>query len=739
MKLFYLLKGFLGNNMRKKIILAIEVISILVKFSSLTIAQVYNVSNANEIKNIQNSLMPGDTIVMQNGIWENQEIELTATGAENDSIVVISQTPGYVVLTGNSTFNISGKYLKIDGLRFVSGATNGSEVIGFRVGSKKAYHSRITNCSIIDYNPVNKNTGYKWVSIYGTNNRVDHCFLKGKTNDGATVVVWMPDSGERVYHRIDHNYFGERPPLGSNGGETIRIGTSDFSMFDASCVVEDNYFEHCNGEIEIISNKTGDNLIQRNTFYECKGTLTLRHGNGSTIRNNFFFGNNIDSTGGIRIIGERHKVYNNYLEGLNGTGFYSALSIMNGVPNSPLNRYFQVKNAIVAFNTIINCKSSFVVGLGSDNERTLPPDSCTVANNLIYNPNNQLLFLIDTPSNFLWEGNIFWGNDNDVDTISGITVVDPDLSNTSDGLFRIDVGSPAYNSAQGIFDFINNDIDGQPRDSLKDIGADEVSNLPILSKPLSSDDVGPDWLKTNIPYWMGIKTSGRGQVVLNPSGSVYDPGTAVTLEAIPDEGSTFNNWSGDTVSTENPITIIMNGNKNIIANFNDPNFYKLAYWITGSGTVSIQPNKNEYIEGDKVIISALPDTGWAFKEWGIDLGGNQNPDTLIMNSNKTISVKFEMITDINDFNITPILRLNQNYPNPFNPSTIINFDIDKHRNVTLTIYNSLGELIENIFSGSLEQGHYSFTWSGKNYNSGIYFARLSTGDKNFTIKILLIK
>ncbi len=719
--------------------LVIGFILITMLFPLLLKAQVYYVNNATEIKNIQSSLSPGDTVIMKNGEWQDQQITFSANGSVNDTIVLKSETPGYVILTGNSSLNFSGKYLKIDGLRFVAGYTDNNEVIGFRVGSKKAYHCRLTNCSIIDYNPENKSDGYKWVSVYGKNNRVDHCYFKGKTNEETTLVIWMPSSGDEVFHQIDHNYFGERPPLGKNGGETIRIGTSDYSMYDASCVVEDNYFERCNGEIEIISNKTGNNLFQRNTFYECKGTLTLRHGNGSTVRNNFFIGNHVDSTGGIRIIGERHKVYNNYLVNLEGTGFYSALSIMNGVPDSPLNRYFQVKNAVVAFNTIVNCSSSFVIGLGKNSERTLPPDSCTIANNIIDNPNNQSVIFEDTPTDFTWEGNIFWGNNTNIDTLNGVYFVDPQLSMSPDGLYRIDENSPAYNAASGNYDFVTDDMDGQNRDAIKDIGADEVSSLAIVNKPLTSDDVGPEWLKDTIPYWLSVKIKGHGSVNLNPEGNVYNPGTTVTLEAIPNTGSTFLGWEGDTLTTDNPITVVMNMNKEIIANFKDPVYYKLSYWINGSGTIQLSPDKSSYLENEQVIITAIPDSGWVFTEWGGALSGNENPDTLIMDSDKFFTAKFEVATSVNDKILKYDLNLEQNYPNPFNPVTTIGFNIDKSRYVKINVYNTLGEFVDNLFEGELNKGYYSVQWDGTNHESGIYFVRLITKIKTFTIKILLVK
>jgi poly(beta-D-mannuronate) lyase len=61
----------------------------------------------------------------------------------------------------------------------------------------------------------------------------------------------------------------------------------------------------------------------------------------------------------VRIIGENHKVYNNYFENLRGTGYRAALCLVRGKENSALNEYFQVKNAFVAFNTIVNHPQAF--------------------------------------------------------------------------------------------------------------------------------------------------------------------------------------------------------------------------------------------------------------------------------------------------------------------------------------------------------------------------------------------
>ena len=84
--------------------------------------------------------------------------------------------------------------------------------------------------------------------------------------------------------------------------------------------------------MEIISVKSGKNNIRNNVFFESRGTLTLRHGNGNVISENVFFGNGVDHTGGIRVINKDQIVRNNYIEGLTGYRFGSGFTVMNGVP-----------------------------------------------------------------------------------------------------------------------------------------------------------------------------------------------------------------------------------------------------------------------------------------------------------------------------------------------------------------------------------------------------------------------
>ncbi|MFZ4455960.1 MAG: polysaccharide lyase 6 family protein [Bacteroidales bacterium] len=335
--------------------------------------------------------LAGDTIVLKNNTYTDQSILIKGDGTAANPIVLSAETAGKVFLTGTSHIGISGQYVEVSGLFFKNGNLSGSEIVAFRTSSTVfADHCRLTNCAIVDCNPADSAVDSKWVSLYGANNKVDRCSFQNKTNSGTLMVVWL-QTGITPNHIINQNYFGYRnanvDSTGSelNGQEIIRVGDSSTSMQTAGVSVTNNIFEHCNGEIEIISNKSCGNYYSNNLFLECKGMLTLRHGNSCTVDGNYFIGNGVANTGGVRIIGENHKVYNNYFENLTGTNYRSALCIVRGKENSALNEYFQVKNALVAFNTMVNCAQAFIINYNSSTTCTLPPIGTTIAHNHIFN------------------------------------------------------------------------------------------------------------------------------------------------------------------------------------------------------------------------------------------------------------------------------------------------------------------------------------------------------------------
>ncbi|MBQ4821006.1 chondroitinase-B domain-containing protein [Aquimarina sp. MMG016] len=331
-------------------------------------------------------VQPGDSLILAKGVWRDAELLFEAKGTENKPITLTVEEKGATTLEGSSYLRIAGEHLVISGLVFKNGFTPTSEVISFKKDKANfASNCRLTECVIDNYsNPERREQDY-WIGIYGKNNRIDHNHIEGKSNLGVTMAVRL-NSEEFIenHHRIDHNYFGPRQTLGSNGGETLRIGTSHHSLSNSNTIVEYNYFDRCGGELEIISNKSCQNTFRNNVFYECRGTLTMRHGNETNVNNNIFIGNGVPSTGGIRVINGKQTVENNYAIGLTGYRFGGALVVMNGVPNSPLNRYFQVSDAKIRNNTFIDC-DYIQLCAGSDAERSATPINSVMENNIFYN------------------------------------------------------------------------------------------------------------------------------------------------------------------------------------------------------------------------------------------------------------------------------------------------------------------------------------------------------------------
>jgi len=355
---------------------------------------------------------PGDKLTLANGVWQDAELLFVGKGTKDKPITLTVQQKGKVTLEGRSNIRIAGEYLHVEGLVFKNGYGPTSEVISLRKNKNELCNNcRVTECVIDNYNPPERFDSDYWVGVYGKNNRIDHNYLVGKRNQGVTMAVRLNTEDSRENnHRIDHNYFGHRPILGSNGGETLRIGTSHYSLTNSKTLVENNYFDRCSGELEIISSKSCQNTFRGNTFFECQGTLTMRHGNETLVEDNYFFGNRKPNTGGIRIINETQIVRNNYHEGLTGHRLRGAFVIMNGVPNSPANRYVQVIDSKASNNTYIDC-DHIQLCAGSDKERSATPLNTVVNNNIFYNKDKNDLFTIhDDISGITFQNNLLSPN-----------------------------------------------------------------------------------------------------------------------------------------------------------------------------------------------------------------------------------------------------------------------------------------------------------------------------------------
>ncbi len=369
---------------------AVLTVAMLVSTAHPALARDMIVADQGQYKAAVKKVQPGDTIILANGEWRDFQIVFTGTGSAAKPITLTAQTKGKVLLTGQSNLRIGGQYLLVSGLVFKNGASPTDEVISFRRDSKTlATDTRVTEVVIDGFSKVDRRAEDIWVALYGTGNRVDHSHFEGKTNMGVTLAV-IRRAGDPLdnRHSIDHNYFGPRPPLGSNGGETVRVGTSEELLSASNTTIERNIFDRTSGEVEIVSIKSGGNIIRENLLLEAQGAIVLRHGNGNLIERNIFLGKGVPDTGGVRVINRDQIVRGNYFEGLAGTSFKSAISVMNGVPNSVINRYHQVANARIEGNSIVD-SARITLAAGADAERSAAPTDSKFERNLIVGANGQ--------------------------------------------------------------------------------------------------------------------------------------------------------------------------------------------------------------------------------------------------------------------------------------------------------------------------------------------------------------
>lgn len=467
------------------------------------------------------SAVGGDTIVISNGTYNWGQIFINNNNNTPTSnwIVVKAQTKLGVVFNGTTYFGFSGNRIHIDGFKFANGNAGANPVVGFRTSSSNlANYSQVSNMYFDNYN-TDSLTDNEWVALYGVHNRVDHCSFINKYNSRAALVVWystatFPDQSTPTYHLIDSNYFFHRSFMGANGGECMRIGVGNNSRTFGYNIIEHNLFEDCiQTEPELVSNKSAFNTYRYNTFKNCNGGLTLRMGKYSTVYSNFFINNDPTKTGsyGIRIIDKGHTVFNNYCEGLLGSsGSLSAMRcpiiIYNGTypASDSLNPiilngvYLPADDALVAFNTVVNCKGGPGINIGYyDGGAALNvPTNVIIANNVIKMTTGQAAYLnpVNTTLTYFAEGNMYNApNGLGLTSSTGFANTPLTFGTRAFGIL------PPPNVVQNAAVNTNNyktllsslDIQKKLRSSIFDVGSYEIGGTgSVVNYPLDSNLVG---------------------------------------------------------------------------------------------------------------------------------------------------------------------------------------------------------------------------------------------------------
>ncbi len=152
--------------------------------------------------------------------------------------------------------------------------------------------------------------------------------------------------------------------------------------------------------------------------------------------------------------------------------------------------------------------------------------------------------------------------------------------------------------------------------------------------------------------------------------------------------------------------------------------WRLIAYKQGKGTTSEQ---NSYNYSDDVSKLNAKEITYRLKQ--IDFGGAYTYSTEVK-VNNLVPEKFEM---------------SQNYPNPFNPTTMIKYGLPVESNVSITVYNTIGQLVEELVSSVQQAGYYEVPFNATNLTTGTYFYSIKAqpvdGEEGFNTvkKMLLVK
>ena len=446
-------------------------------FSTNLSAEVFFVSSQQEFDSAHDNAALNDSIIWKTGIYSDIFMDI-----DNDNLFIAAEVLGSVVFKGSSRVDITGDFITLQGFQFLYG----------NIGSQDVIHTR-GSYNIFTQINIRAYRSYKYLRVREESQycEITYCNFENRPNlDDQNILSILVDNDNPGYHKIQHCSFKNFEGTGNDLGiEPIRIGVSSQADYISRTLVEYCYFTECDGDGELISSKARQNVYRFNTFENnSKAELVLRHGSENIVYGNFF----LNGKGGVRVReGQDQYIYNNYFYNLNDRPIY-----LQNEDSDPLD------NINIAFNTILECAEMRLGGGGSDE-----PTNVTIANNIFSQPDGDL-FDSETGTE-TWIGNIAFGDLGIPLPDSGLTMVDPQLEENSEGYLGLGETSPAidaamtgydllpqYNGIDGIDADILFDLMGQERPSditQKDLGANEFPHNTLIQPIATEENTGPSY------------------------------------------------------------------------------------------------------------------------------------------------------------------------------------------------------------------------------------------------------
>ena len=469
----------------------------------LALATTTTVSSIPLLQTAINGANPGDTIIVANGSYTTSApITIKCVGTSSAPILIKAAATGGSTIAGSSGFQFKSPAAWVTVQGFVFTHTGDQLII-----DSGTSHCRISRNTIELTIPTGADQAY--VRINGDDVEFDRNELRNKNSVGQGLDI-QGDGVSQVARRlcVHHNYFHDFAyQNGANGVETVRWGLGLYSASTGDGLMEYNLFDHCDGEVEMVSNKSCGNTYRYNTFTNTAHTqFTLRQGTDCRVSGNYFI-----NTVGLRIFGDRHQIYSNYFANNS-----AAIEIGNGDSQDIFGggNHDQPDDCVIAFNTLINNTQQYWM----DTHYTLGASNTTFANNIIVGGGSVATFGGPYVSP-VWSSNIIWNTSAGSLPSAGYASINPLLVADSNGIFHLASTSPAIGAATGSYPNITVDMDGQSRPTAgKDIGADQYSGSSAAMRFLTPSDTGPLSVALVTPIISSFQVNGTTSCSLTFSG-----------------------------------------------------------------------------------------------------------------------------------------------------------------------------------------------------------------------------
>jgi hypothetical protein len=662
-------------------------------------AATINVSSLSALQTAINNAVPGDIIILANGVYTaSTDISISKQGTAALPITIAAQTIGGAEINGTAGFSIvsPAKYIIIKGFKFTFNASQATMASG-------TSFCRWT-CNLFQTPGEGEN-----LLLNGNDHEVDHNTFQHKNALGRFIAV--RGSGSQIAQRlhIHHNYFLDQQPQTGNGAETVQFGLSGYSLSSSNSIFEYNLFEDCEGENELLSVKSSAVTIRYNTIRNCPAQFTLRHGNHCTVYGNYFI-----NTPGIRIFGDDHNIFSNHFENCN-----PAINIGNGdgevADGAALTSHDRPDRTLIAFNTLVN-NTTNIVQAGRTNG--LGATAQTVVNNIIQG-GGPAASIAGPYTGAVWSGNILYNTNGDGDMpTSGYTTANPLLARDATGTFHLQSGSPAINAATGSYSAVTTDMDGQPRTSPKDAGADEVSSAAVIARILTPAMVGPFASDLTPACQPAIASADDGNVATN----VLD-GDLNTRWSASGNGQWIQLCLNDTLSVSGVQIAFYSGNVrtstfDVLVGNDTLNWTTAATGLVSSGTsLSLQtftftPRNGRYVR--------IVGRGNSVNAW------NSYTEVRAQTGSSSRTAGKIAVVESSSLN---------SYPNPFNDHATISFKLEKAGDVNLTVYDIHGKWMKVLINTRLAAGAYNIPFDAGSKPTGTYILSLNYNGKVSVRKI----